>query len=64
MTLVVNFLYLRDCVKEHEAIFNSNCKGPVTCLVVKDRVLAHNPLGAVYSRYWRRKLGIMEDGEV
>lgn len=48
----------------HDSIFNSNCKGPVTCLVVKDRVLAHNPLGAVYSRYWRRKLGIMEDGEV
>ncbi|MDD4321223.1 MAG: DUF1847 domain-containing protein [Acidaminococcaceae bacterium] len=48
----------------HDAIFNKNCDGPVTTLVVKDRLLAHNPLGAIYSRYWKRKLGIMEDGEV
>ena len=34
------------------------------CLVAKDRVLAHNPLGAVYSRYWRKKLGIPLDDEV
>lgn len=47
----------------HDAIFNKNCAGPVTTLVAKDRVLAHNPLGAVYSRYWRKKLGIMEEGE-
>lgn len=47
----------------HDAIFNKNCTGPVTTLVTKDRVLAHNPLGAVYSRYWRKKLGIMEEGE-
>lgn len=44
--------------------FNKACPGPVTTLVVKDRLLAHNPLGAVYSRYWRRKLGIMDEGEV
>jgi uncharacterized metal-binding protein len=48
----------------HDAIFNANCKGPVTTLVVKDRLLAHNPLGAIYSRYWRKKLGIMDDDEV
>ena len=48
----------------HDAIFNQNCPGPVTTLVVKDRLLAHNPLGAIYSRYWKRKLGIQEDGEV
>lgn len=48
----------------HDAIFNMNAKGPVTALVVKDRLLAHNPLGAIYSRYWKRKLGIMEDGEI
>ena len=47
----------------HDAIFNKNCAGPVTTLVAKDRVLTHNPLGAVYSRYWRKKLGIMEEGE-
>lgn len=48
----------------HDAIFNQNAAGPVTNLVVKDRLLAHNPLGAVYSRYWKRKLGIMDADEV
>lgn len=48
----------------HDAIFNQNCKGPVTALVVKDRLLAHNPLGAIYSRYWKRKLGILDEDEV
>ncbi|WP_196593213.1 DUF1847 domain-containing protein [Pectinatus sottacetonis] len=48
----------------HDALFNKSCPGLVTTLVVKDRLLAHNPLGAVYSRYWKRKLGIMDDDEV
>ena len=48
----------------HDAIFNMNAAGPVTNLVVKDRLLAHNPLGAIYSRYWKRKLGIMDEYEV
>ena len=48
----------------HDAIFNKNCQGPVTTLVVKDRILAHNPLGAVYSRYWKKKLNLMEKGEI
>lgn len=48
----------------HDAIFNMNAKGPVTALVVKDRLLSHNPLGAIYSRYWKRKLGIMSEGEI
>lgn len=48
----------------HDAIFNSNCNGPVTTLVVKDRLLAHNPLGAVYSRYWKKKLEIQNDDEI
>ena len=48
----------------HDSIFIANCHGPVTYLAVKDRLLAHNPLGAIYSRYWKRKLGIMEPGEV
>ena len=42
----------------HDAIFNASCKGPVTNLIAKDRVLAHNPMGAVYSNYWRNKLGL------
>lgn len=48
----------------HDTVFNMNCPGPVTTLVVKDRLLAHNPLGAIYSRYWKRKLGIMDEGDV
>lgn len=48
----------------HDALFNAACPGPVTTLVVKDRLLAHNPLGAIYSRYWKRKLGIMDENEV
>ena len=37
----------------HDILFNQHCKAPVTTFVVKDRVLAHNPMGAVYSRYHR-----------
>ena len=48
----------------HDAIFNKNCFGPVTTLVAKDRVLAHNPLGVVYSRYWRKKLKLLEENEI
>ncbi len=48
----------------HDALFTSACEVPVSCLVAKDRVLAHNPLGAVYSRYWRRKLGINPPDQV
>ncbi len=38
----------------HDMIFNRNSAAPVSALVAKDRVLAHNPLGAVYSGYWRK----------
>ena len=41
----------------HDIIFTQNSKAPVTTLVVKDRVLAHNPVGALYSRYWRNRIG-------
>jgi len=40
----------------HDALFNRHSAAPVTTLIVKDRVLAHNPAGALYSGYWRRKL--------
>jgi uncharacterized metal-binding protein len=40
----------------HDIIFTQNSAAPVTTLVVKDRVLAHNPVGALYSRYWRNKI--------
>ena len=40
----------------HDAIFNIISQAPVTTLIVKDRVLAHNPIGAVYCRYIRRTM--------
>ncbi len=40
----------------HDILFTQNSQAPVTTLVVKDRVLAHNPLGAIYSRYYQNKL--------
>jgi len=40
----------------HDLLFTQHSKAPVTTLAVKDRVLAHNPLGAIYSRYYLNKL--------
>ncbi|MFQ5819423.1 MAG: DUF1847 domain-containing protein [Candidatus Heimdallarchaeota archaeon] len=42
----------------HDSLFIKHSKAPVTCLVVKDRVLAHNPVGALYtaSSYYQQKL--------
>ena len=37
----------------HDAVFGMRSNAPVTTLIAKDRVLAHNPAGAVYSRYSR-----------
>ncbi len=48
----------------HDMLFTMESKAPVSSIITKDRVLANNPAGAVYSRYWRRKLGILEDGTV
>ncbi|MBU0637249.1 MAG: DUF1847 domain-containing protein [Planctomycetes bacterium] len=40
----------------HDAVFSLTSQAPVTTLIVKDRVLAHNPIGAVYCQYVRRGL--------
>ncbi len=40
----------------HDAVFTMRSEAPVTTFVAKDRVLAHNPAGALYCRYLRRKL--------
>lgn len=40
----------------HDILFTQYSDAPITTLVVKDRVLAHNPLGALYSGYYRNKL--------
>jgi uncharacterized metal-binding protein len=39
----------------HDSVFSMHSKAPVTTLVAKDRVLAHNPAGAIYCRYLRRR---------
>jgi uncharacterized metal-binding protein len=36
----------------HDTLFTKHSEAPVTTLAVKDRVLAHNPLGAIYSNYY------------
>ena len=41
----------------HDALFYKHSKAPVTTLIAKDRVMAHNPTGALYSGYWNKKLG-------
>jgi len=38
----------------HDAIFAKVSDAPVTTLIAKDRVLAHNPAGAIYSHYIRK----------
>jgi len=42
----------------HDTIFIMHSKAPVTCLAVKDRVLAHNPVSAIYTsyHYYKKKL--------
>lgn len=39
-----------------ELSFSAYSEAPVTTLAVKDRVLAHNPLGAIYSGYHLKKI--------
>ncbi len=42
----------------HDILFQKYSDAPVTVLAVKDRALANNPMGAVYSSYWRKKFGL------
>jgi len=39
----------------HDMIFTEHSEAPVTTLIVKDRVLSHNPAGAIYSAYYLEK---------
>ncbi len=39
----------------HDMLFSKYSSAPVTTFAVKDRVLAHNPLGAIYSGYYGKK---------
>jgi uncharacterized metal-binding protein len=42
----------------HDSIFIKHSEAPVTCLVAKDRVLMHNPIGAIYGcqGYYKKAL--------
>ncbi len=40
----------------HDMLFTKHSEAPVTTLVAKDRVLAHNPVGALYSGYHRNMI--------
>jgi uncharacterized metal-binding protein len=40
----------------HDIIFTRHSEAPVSTLIAKDRVLTHNPAGAIYSRYYLRRL--------
>jgi len=41
----------------HDILFTRHSAAPVTTLVVKDRVLGHNPVAAIHSSYHRRRFG-------
>jgi len=45
----------------HDAVFTKLSIAPVTTIVAKDRLLAHNPLSAIYSPYLRRSLLGLEE---
>jgi uncharacterized metal-binding protein len=40
----------------HDILFTKHSEAPVTTLIVKDRVLGHNPVAALYSGYYRKRL--------
>ena len=37
----------------HDILFTKSSHAPVTTLIVKDRVLSHNPAGAIYTAYYK-----------
>jgi len=52
-----NFNILVGLCVGHDSLFIKYSTAPVTVLAAKDRVLAHNPLGAVYAaQYYNKKL--------
>ena len=48
----------------HDILFTQHSQAPVTTLAVKDRVLAHNPLGAIYSNYYLEHRFNIEDNDL
>ena len=47
----------------HDAIFAKLSDAPVTTLIAKDRVLAHNPAAAIYCQYIRKRFGKTHNGD-
>jgi uncharacterized metal-binding protein len=45
----------------HDAVFSSVSRAPVTTFIAKDRVLAHNPAGAIYCAYLRKRFEGQDD---
>ncbi|HEX9906981.1 MAG TPA: DUF1847 domain-containing protein [Thermoplasmata archaeon] len=47
----------------HDILFARHSEAPSTTFIVKDRVLSHNPVGAIYSAYYlETKFGLKDDG--
>lgn len=44
----------------HDILFHKYSRAPVTVFAVKDRVLAHNPLGVFQASYLRKRFGLEE----
>ncbi|MCF8110184.1 MAG: DUF1847 domain-containing protein [Desulfobacteraceae bacterium] len=44
----VDFAVMLGLCIGHDTLFMKYCEAPMTVLAVKDRVFAHNPLGALY----------------
>lgn len=40
----------------HDILFQKYSKAPTTTFIVKDRVLSHNTAGAIYTKYYLKKL--------
>lgn len=40
----------------HDMLFTKHSAAPVTTIIVKDRVLGHNPAAVLYSSYYRKKV--------
>ena len=46
----------------HDMLFARHSEAPSTTFIVKDRVLSHNPVGAIYSSYYlETKFGLEEE---
>ncbi|MDR2515072.1 MAG: DUF1847 domain-containing protein [Christensenellaceae bacterium] len=54
-----DFNFIMGLCLGHDTLFIKHSKAPVSVLVVKDRVLCHNPAAALYTTgtYYRRLLG-------